>query len=219
LTHRSCRWLRGLCAVLLPIVLIGTTTGCQLFRRGVVTTDKPAVTEPDRPESPSSLPDPEPEPPDETTVEPVDEPPAEAPAEAPAELAPEEPEKAAATAEEAPIEKPRPAPSPPEPEASAVSVPEVDEVSIIDPAEARLLSEDEEIPLASLERRVTRAEALSATLQERELSEEIAAQVDSGRAFLQNAKEARETGDLKRADVLIDKCLVLLEDAEQQTRP
>ena len=99
------------------------------------------------------------------------------------------------------------------------SVPEVDEVSIVDPAEPRLLSEDEEVPLASLERRVTRAETLSATLQERELPEEIAAQVDSGRAFLQDAKEARNTGDLKRADVLIDKCLVLLEDAEQQTRP
>jgi outer membrane biosynthesis protein TonB len=175
-TYRSCTWSRGLAAALLLIVLTGTATGCRLFRRGAVTTDRPVATDPETPENPPALPEPEPEP------EPVDELPEETPDE------PEpEPEVEARVAEKTPpaaptipIEEPVPAPKPAQPEP---------------------------------------AETLSATLQERELSEEIAAQVDSGRVFLQNAKEARDTGDLKRADVLIDKCLVLLEDAERQTRP
>lgn len=132
-----------------------------------------------------------------------------------------EDEQAPAAPAEPPAEPVDPPAKPVDPpDAEPESVPEIDEVSIVEEEnEPRLLSEDEQVSLRELDGRVERADELSRTLDERELSAELATQVAAGRAFLQDAKDAREAGDLKRVTVLIDKCLVLLEDAEQQTRP
>jgi hypothetical protein len=112
-----------------------------------------------------------------------------------------------------------PAPPPAEQPADSEvqSVPEIDEVSLVDaePSEPRLLQdEDERISASSLRDDLWEAQRLSAELIDRKLTSEQRAQVESGRAFLDDAREALRLQDLERAGVLLEKCLVLFRDAE-----
>ena len=102
------------------------------------------------------------------------------------------------------------------------SLPKIDETSPVqlpDQPGPRLLPKDEDVTLETLQRKVALAERLSALLEHRELKPELGPQVESGRAFLEDAKGALKDQDLSRANVLIDKCMVLLQDAEGSSQP
>jgi len=124
-----------------------------------------------------------------------------------------------------PVEAPPPAattPPPPPEKPVDDTVPEIDEVSVVESGqpEPRLLPEEEEteVTAEALREHIREAEQLSATLDQRELSPDLRDQVESGRAFLGDARKALEEQDLERASVLIDKCLVLFRDAESGSR-
>jgi hypothetical protein len=102
------------------------------------------------------------------------------------------------------------------------TVPVIYDVSLVDPEqpEPRLLpeNEDEEVSPEALLAGIREAETLSALLTGRELSADLRDQVESGRALLGDARKALVEQDLERAGVLLDKCLVLLHDAESASR-
>lgn len=112
-------------------------------------------------------------------------------------------------------------PSAAEPPAEAEALPEIEQVSVVDaePPEPRLLpTEEEKVSASSLANDLGEAERLSDELAGRKLTVEQLAQVESGRGFLDTAREALELRDLERAGVLLEKCLVLLRDAEAHSR-
>jgi hypothetical protein len=206
------------------LLVAATAPGCQWLPRRAVE-DKPAV------EVPAEKPAEEP-PDDEPAPQPVEEPPpppVEEPlpaVESPGPSAVEEPPPAAESPGPSAVEEPPPAAKKPEPPPAEKpvenKVPELDEVSHVEPAqpEPRLLPEEEkaEVTAEALREGIREAERLSSTLEPRELSPDLRDQVESGRAFLGDARKALEDQDLERAGVLIDKCLVLLRDAESKSR-
>lgn len=108
-----------------------------------------------------------------------------------------------------------------QPPAEAEALPEIEQVSVVDaePPEPRLLpTEEEKVSASSLANDLGEAERLSDELAGRKLTVEQLAQVESGRGFLDTAREALELRDLERAGVLLEKCLVLLRDAEAHSR-
>ena len=217
---------RGACWVALLALLAGAP-GCQSIRRAFRPAPPTAVEEPapqaaDAPPEPAepepdvgALPVPEPEPPAQEPMEagPEDE------AAAAAEQEHEADPKSAAVAEAVPPRpesEPRPKPPPP----ARPALPELDAVSPVEAApEPQLIEETAQLSQTALEARLAEADRLSNLLRGRDLSDELRAQVDSGRVFLGDARQALEARDLKRTQVLADKCLALLEDAERATRP
>jgi len=94
------------------------------------------------------------------------------------------------------IPAPPPVEEPPPPAKKQVDdkVPEIDEVSLVEPGqpEPRLLPEEEkaEVTAEALREHIREAERLSSTLDQRELSPDLKDQVKSGRAFLGDARKA-----------------------------
>lgn len=187
-----------ICLALTLIVLTGS--GCRLFRRAPVATPVP--------------------PPAETSEEEVVEPDAveteETQVDVPVEAVPPDPAKA----DEGPPAAPEEAPPPPTAEAPSKTPPPAEEPpeQKAEPPEPRLIHDEDEVSPESIRSDISRAVRLSDVLADRVLSAELRAQVASGRAFLDDAREALAAEDLKRASVLIDKCLGLLEDAEYNSR-
>jgi outer membrane biosynthesis protein TonB len=210
--------------VLLLLLAAATVPGCRLFRPADVQ-DAPAAQETGtgaEGAEDAEAPPPDVEPLPEIEPPPVVEPepePVEQPAETETDSIPEVAEAPQPEEDPSPNPAPPPAKKPAKPETD--SVPEVDEVSLVAPAqpEPRLLpDEKQEVSAESLRSDLEEAEKLSAVLAVRELTEELDLQVDSGRAFLEDARKALEAEDLERAGVLLQKCLVLLRDAEYNSR-
>jgi hypothetical protein len=83
----------------------------------------------------------------------------------------------------------------------------------------QLLEGTEQPSQPALEARLAEADRLSVVLRGRAVSAGLRAQIDSGRVFLEDARQALALRDLKRTQVLLDKCLALLADAESASRP
>jgi hypothetical protein len=134
----------------------------------------------------------------------------------------EEPAPAAEPMEdEAPPVRPSDDDAEPAPAEPGETIPEIDQVSVIDTEQLgpRLLQEeDEKISTESLHRGFEEAEKLSTVLERRTLTAEQRAQVETGRGFLDDARKAMGLQDLERAAVLLEKSLVLLRDAEVGSR-
>jgi hypothetical protein len=210
---------RGAVSVLMAVIASTSITGCALFRKQQVEdTPEPAETPVEVVET---------EPPVEETEPPVEqappvvEPPAEAePPEGPPEVAESEAEPAEVEpppATEKPEADKAPPPTKPVADKKKETIPAVDEVSPVETEqpEPRLIpKEEEKLTPEALRDEFREAQTLSTELTGRKLTEEQRAQVESGRGFLDDAREALRLQDVERAGVLLEKCLVLLRDAK-----
>lgn len=118
-----------------------------------------------------------------------------------------EPEEAPAPVSEKPspkpVQKPRaaPLPEPPPPE----------------PAEPRLTTHEDSLEARSIVEKLTRAEAILSTLENRTLTKKQREQLGAARAFVTQARRAYSEKDYRRAAVLADKGLILAEDVRNST--
>lgn len=124
------------------------------------------------------------------------------------------PEQAAATVE------PEPAPPPPEHEAPPPPTRPPPEP----PAEPEPV-EEPSIELAGspsvdpeVERKLDRAASVLASVARRSLTGDQRLQLSSARGFVAQAERALEDGDARRALVLVDKGLILLDDVDRSSR-
>jgi hypothetical protein len=170
------------------LAVAGLTSGCH---------KKPKV-EFERPPAVSTIPE-TPEPSEEPIPAETETPPAE----------PETIEEPPPTEEEAPPPRPvrrrNPTP-PPEPQAPP------------DPPEPRLADGSDSPEVRSIQNKLARTVAILNIVEKQSLTKEQKEQAASARAFVDQAREALQKGDHRRAAVLADKGLILAEDVRESAR-
>ncbi len=102
-----------------------------------------------------------------------------------------------------PVQRPKatPPPEPPPPE----------------PAEPRLTANEDSPEARSIVEKLTRAEAILSTLQNRPLTKKQSEQLAAAQAFVIQARKAYAEKDYRRAAVLAEKGLILAEDVRSST--
>jgi hypothetical protein len=179
----------GVVVCLLPLPLV---SGCSKE----VKADFPRP-----PATATSTPPPSPTPPEDPAPEPEEPPPPETGAEE-GPTNPSPPDTAAT--------RPHPKPRPEVP--NETPPPE-------EPPSTQLAHSDQRDPDPELAKKLERASLLLGSVGGRRLTPELADQLTAARGFVAQARQALAEGDERRALVLIDKGLILVQDVERLSRP
>jgi hypothetical protein len=140
---------------------------------------------------------------------------------------PETPEEPIPAEEETPpaepetVEEPPPAEEeipPPKPARRTDPSPPPDPPIPPDPHEPRLTEGSDSPEVRSIRNKLARTIAILNIVERQSLTKEEKEQAASARAFVDQAREALEEGDYRRAAVLADKGLILAEDVRESAR-